>query len=89
MRSIFYKALFSLSILSLLFVSKVQAQCAMCSLTAQAATEGGNTQGFGLNDGILFLLFMPYLAVLVIGILWYKKYRKKVNPIKLGALRDE
>lgn len=89
MKSLFYKTLFSLSALSLLIVSKVQAQCAMCSLTAQAATEGGNTQGFGLNDGILFLLFMPYLAVLVIGILWYKKYRKKSNPVKFGGLTEE
>lgn len=53
------------------------AQCAMCSLTAQAATENGNSQGFGLNDGILFLLAMPYLAVLLVGLLWYRKYRRK------------
>lgn len=63
--------------IALLCINQAQAQCAMCSLTAQAATENGNTQGFGLNDGILFLLFMPYLAVVVIGILWYRKYRKK------------
>lgn len=67
---------------SVLFISSVQAQCAMCSLTAQAATENGNRQGFGLNDGILFLLFMPYLAVIVIGVIWYKKYRKKTAPMK-------
>lgn len=89
MKSIFYRALIALSVFSLLLVNKVHAQCAMCSLTAQAATEGGNTQGFGLNDGILFLLFMPYLAVLVIGILWYKKYRKKSNLVKFGGLTEE
>ena len=77
MKNILLKSIFSLAAVTILCVSKVQAQCAMCSLTAQAATENGNTQGFGLNDGILFLLFMPYLAVIVIGILWYKKYRKK------------
>lgn len=77
MRTILLKSILSLIAVTLLFISQVQAQCAMCSLTAQAATENGNQQGFGLNDGILFLLFMPYLAVIVIGILWYKKYRKK------------
>lgn len=57
----------------------VQAQCAMCSLTAQNATENGNQQGQGLNDAILYLLAMPYLAALGIGILWYKRYRTKKN----------
>ena len=54
-----------------------KAQCAMCSLTAENATENGNTQGKGLNKGILFLLAIPYIATLGVGILWYKKYRSK------------
>jgi len=56
-----------------------EAQCAMCSLTAQNATEGSNSQGKGLNNGILFLLAIPYAAALGIGILWYTKYRSKKN----------
>lgn len=55
----------------------VSAQCAMCSLTAQNATENGNNQGKGLNNAIMFLLAMPYLAAAGIGFLWYKKYRPK------------
>ncbi|MGK6351038.1 hypothetical protein [Parapedobacter sp. DT-150] len=54
-----------------------RSQCAMCTLTAENATENGNTQGKGLNKGILFLLAIPYLAALGIGVLWYKKYRGK------------
>ncbi|SEK94631.1 hypothetical protein SAMN05421740_10358 [Parapedobacter koreensis] len=54
-----------------------KAQCAMCTLTAENATEHGNTQGKGLNKGILFLLAIPYLAAVGIGVLWYKKYRSK------------
>lgn len=57
----------------------VQAQCAMCSLTAENATQNGNTQGKGLNNGILFLLAMPYLIVGLMGFLWYKRYRSKKN----------
>jgi uncharacterized membrane protein len=37
-------------------------------------------QGRGLNDGILFLLVIPYLAAAGLGYLWYKKYRKK-SPV--------
>ncbi len=82
MKGFILKSFFAVVVLCISFIAKVQAQCAMCSLTAQAATENGNTQGFGLNDGILFLLFMPYLAVIVIGIIWYKKYRKKTPVLK-------
>ncbi|WP_090973190.1 hypothetical protein [Parapedobacter composti] len=53
------------------------AQCSMCSLTAENATNHGNTQGKGLNKGILFLLAIPYAAALGIGILWYKRFRGK------------
>ncbi|PPK99813.1 hypothetical protein [Parapedobacter indicus] len=56
---------------------RVHAQCAMCTLTAENATENGNTQGKGLNKGILFLLAIPYLAAVGVGVLWYKKYRGK------------
>jgi len=54
-----------------------QAQCAMCSANAENSVKNGNTQGRGLNDGILYLLAAPYIAVAAIGFLWYKKYRKR------------
>src|SRR3546814_13710709 len=53
------------------------AQCAMCTLTAENATQNGNNQGKALNKGILFLLAIPYLAAAGVGVLWYKKYRSK------------
>lgn len=64
-------------VLSTAVPSTAQAQCAMCTLTAENATQNGNTSGNGLNNGILFLLAMPYLAAAAIGVLWYKKYRAK------------
>jgi len=64
-----------LAILS--FSTEVSAQCAMCTANAENSVQNGNTQGNGLNDGILYLLAAPYLAVAAVGFLWYKKYRKK------------
>ncbi|TCV10340.1 hypothetical protein EDC17_103416 [Sphingobacterium alimentarium] len=58
-------------------ITEAQAQCAMCSLNAENSTQNGNTQGQGLNDGILFLLAMPFLIGAGVAILWYKKYRHK------------
>lgn len=64
-------------ILAVSVPQRMHAQCAMCTLTAENATENGNTQGKGLNKGILFLLAIPYLAAVGVGVLWYKKYRGK------------
>jgi len=68
-------------ILVLLFlgssVDSAKAQCAMCTISAEQSVKNGNTQGKGLNSGILYLLSIPYLMISGIGILWYLKYRKK------------
>ncbi|MFZ4863745.1 hypothetical protein ACL9RF_16360 [Sphingobacterium sp. Mn56C] len=69
-------SLFSLvAILSTAAVSEATAQCAMCSLNAENSTQHGNTQGKGLNNGILFLLGVPFVVGGGVVILWYKKYR--------------
>jgi hypothetical protein len=53
------------------------AQCSMCALNAENSVQNGNTEGNGLNSGILYLLAAPYLAIAGVGFLWYKKYRRK------------
>ena len=55
----------------------VKAQCAMCSINAEQGTKNGNTQGNGLNDGVLYLMAFPYLIIIGLGVLWYVRYRKK------------
>ncbi|MDM1295171.1 hypothetical protein HX021_12860 [Sphingobacterium sp. N143] len=77
-----FKYLFFIFALSCSTVSVSHAQCAMCTLNAENGTKEGNTQGKGLNDGILFLLAIPYLAAAGLGLLWYKKYRKKSPATK-------
>lgn len=49
----------------------------MCTVNAEQSVKNGNTQGKGLNSGILYLLAIPYLMISGIGVLWYLKYRKK------------
>lgn len=51
------------------------AQCAMCSLNAENSAHEDKAKGKGLNDGILFLLAMPFLIGAGIGLLWYKRFR--------------
>ena len=63
-------------IFSLLFSIDIQAQCAMCKAAVEANLEAGDNIGSGLNTGILYLMAMPYIAVLLFGFFWYKQHKK-------------
>lgn len=61
-------------ILLLLSASELWAQCAMCRATVENNVSNGEIGiGAGLNFGILYLFVMPYLAIAVVGFLWYRK----------------
>jgi preprotein translocase subunit SecG len=67
-----------LLIVGLIIISNSSfAQCAMCQATVESNLKGGGSTAKGLNNGIMYLLAAPYIVVLGIGLLWYKKYRKK------------
>ena len=49
------------------------AQCAMCRTQLENNVSAGNPGiASGINFGILYLLAMPYLAVLLLGYFWYR-----------------
>jgi preprotein translocase subunit SecG len=67
-----------LLIVGLIIISNSSfAQCAMCQATVESNLKGGGSTAKGLNSGIMYLLAAPYVMILGIGLLWYKKYRKK------------
>lgn len=55
----------------------VKAQCAMCTTAVESNNKSGSNATHGLNKGIVYLLGAPYLAVAIVGYIWYKKYRRK------------
>ena len=58
-----------------LFVSS-NAQCAMCRAVLES--EEGQGAAEGINDGIVFLMAIPYILVFGIGyIVYYNFYRTK------------
>ncbi|HNP08044.1 MAG TPA: hypothetical protein PKN99_10480 [Cyclobacteriaceae bacterium] len=65
-----------LSILIALLLSTVAgayAQCAMCRATLENNVSNGEPGiAAGINFGILYLFFAPYLAVGVVAFFWYK-----------------
>ncbi|MGZ3750777.1 MAG: hypothetical protein ACXVB0_01195 [Mucilaginibacter sp.] len=66
---------------------QVKAQCAMCTTAVESNNKSGSTTTKGLNNGIMYLLAAPYLAVAAVGLLWYKKYRRK--NVNLNNMRSE
>ena len=50
-------------------------QCAMCR--AALESEGNKAKVEAVNDGIVFLMAIPYLIVAAIGFAIYKMYYKK------------
>ena len=51
------------------------AQCAMCR--ASLESEGNNTKIEAVNDGIVFLMAIPYIIVAVVGFAIYRMYVRK------------
>jgi hypothetical protein len=74
LKTAFFLIAFGLMVIS---VVPAKAQCAACAATVETNTNNGGKAARGLNAGILFLMFAPYMAVGVVGFIWYKKYRRK------------
>ncbi|MFI1744425.1 hypothetical protein [Thalassobellus sediminis] len=59
---------------SFLFFIETNAQCAMCRAVLES--EEGQTAAEGINDGIVYLMAIPYILVGGIGYFIYRKYNK-------------
>ena len=70
------KSKIALILLSILFFVESNAQCAMCRAVLESEEGQGAAQG--INDGIVFLMAIPYILVFGIGyIVYYKFFRSK------------
>lgn len=88
MRSFFQKTVFIILLLTTVNAS-VPAQCAMCKGAAETALKQGGGDPQGLNNGILYMLAMPYLLVGAIGFWWWKNRRKENEPLTAEMPEDE
>ncbi|MBL0735599.1 hypothetical protein JI750_01785 [Flavobacterium sp. GN10] len=55
------------------------AQCAMCR--AALGGDSNTKKAEAVNDGIVYLMVIPYLLVLIIGYLIYRMYSKKKKAV--------
>ena len=60
----------------LIFFSEVSAQCAMCRAVLESGSDTSTAEG--INNGIVYLMAIPYILV---GVVFYAVY-KKMTPTK-------
>ena len=53
------------------------AQCAMCKATVESGGTEGESLASGLNTGILYLMFIPYLLIGSIAFFIYRHKKKQ------------
>lgn len=64
----------------ILIKTNIFAQCAMCKAVLESNLQNGGTAAAGINDGIIYLMFIPYLLIGTVGYFIYKHYKKNKNP---------
>jgi predicted dithiol-disulfide oxidoreductase (DUF899 family) len=62
-------AVFIIIIILFFFTPELQAQCAMCTKTAQ---QLGEKPALGLNTGIIYLMLAPFAIIGFIAYRWWK-----------------
>lgn len=65
---------FTFAIIALLVPIFSQAQCAMCRAALESSGDGSQAQA--VNDGIVYLMIIPYLLVGVVGFVVLKSRKK-------------
>jgi hypothetical protein len=60
---------------SIFYSLNTQAQCAMCR--ASLESEGNTMKAEAVNDGIVYLMVIPYILVGIVGVVVYRMYVKK------------
>ena len=63
-----------LILLFLLFSNYIYSQCAMCRAVLESSENEGMAEG--INNGIVYLAFLPYLLVFFMIFFVYRKFKK-------------
>jgi hypothetical protein len=76
------KTLILLFVIGIFLLPDAAAQCTMCKSNLEMARQNGSTNvGNTINDGILYLLALPYLIAGAFAFVYFKKYKEKKNSL--------
>ncbi len=71
----FYSAKIVYIILTIFLSTTTNAQCAMCRAVLE--TSGNQAKAKGINDGIVYLMIIPYVLIGLVFFAVYKMYNKR------------
>ncbi len=60
----------------LLSLFSAHAQCSMCQAVAESSRDAGSTNSNGINKGVMYLFFTPYLIISTVGYFWWRSRKK-------------
>ncbi len=63
----------SLFLVFLFVTYEALAQCAMCKAVAEESLGEGYGMAMGLNNGIIFLMFIPYALITILFLTFFRK----------------
>jgi hypothetical protein len=69
-----FKSFFFL-LCSIFFSINSQAQCAMCRASLEG--EGNIAKAQAVNDGIVYLMVIPYVLAVFVAVIIYRMYKKR------------
>ena len=59
------------------FQQELLAQCAMCKATLESNMQSGeDAVGKGINSGIMYIMFVPYILLGTVGYFMYRHFKK-------------
>ncbi len=66
-----------LLLVMLAFAAEADAQCAMCKAVLESNMQSGeDAMGKGINGGIIYIIFVPYIIMAIAGYFTYKHIKK-------------
>ena len=72
--------------LSVLTLSQSLAQCAMCRTTLENNVSNGEVGiAAGINFGIMYLFFAPYVLIGTAAYFWYRKSKIHAREIEIQS----
>jgi len=69
------KRILSFLIFGFFYTGKVQAQCAMCRAVLES--EVGQATAKGVNNGIVYLMIIPYILIGGLALFLYRYLKEK------------
>jgi len=75
-RFIKYIPFILIAVIILLSLFSAHAQCSMCQAVAETSRDAGSSNSDGINKGVMYLFFTPYIIIGTVAYFWWRAKKK-------------